>query len=86
MQLHQTQHFENLLQVERKTISLFKALGLQKCQQSPIKLSQVKAELPEIDEDFTTLISKLAFVSLQDDTVVPVTHQIFSAESESLTC
>ena len=86
MHLHQTQHFENLLQLERKTISLLRAHGLQNCQETPIKVGAIQSEVQEIEGDIEPLLAKLAFISVQDGCVVPLTHQIFTEEVQSLSC
>jgi hypothetical protein len=84
--MHQTQLFENLLQIERKSISLLRAHGLQNCQETPIKISEIVTELPEIEEDITSLLARLGFLGVNDGNVVPLTHQIFSEGVESLSC
>lgn len=85
--MHKTQLFENLLQVERKSISLLRALGLQKCYETPLKIDELKKELPEIDGEVNTLVARLGFLSMKDGgALVPLTHQIFSSEVETLSC
>lgn len=84
--MHQTQLFENLLQVERKSISLLRALGLQKSHETPLKIDEVRKELPEIDGDVNNLVARLGFLSMKDGALVPLTHQIFSSDVETLSC
>lgn len=85
--MNQTQHFENLLQVERKSVHLLRALGLPQCKESPLPITSIKAELSEIEEDMDALISQLSFLSINEGHVVPLTHQIFSGDvMENLSC
>ena len=84
--MHQTQLFENLLQVERKVISLLRAQSVKKSTQTPIKIDEVRKELPEIEGDVDSLLARLGFISINDGDLVPLTHQIFSSEVESHSC
>ena len=84
--MHQTQLFENLLQVERKVISLLRAQSVKKSTQTPIKIDEVRKELPEIEGDVDSLIARLGFISMNEGDLVPLTHQIFSSEVESHSC
>ena len=51
--MHQTQHFENLLSLESKTIQLLRAIGHAQLDEKPLLLDTVKSELrdiPDIDK------------------------------------
>jgi hypothetical protein len=84
--MHQTQLYENLLQVERKVISLLRAQGLSSDHETSVKIETVKSELPDFDGDVDSLIAMLGFISVNDGNLRPLTHQILSSDLESLSC
>lgn len=74
----QTHQFEQILAVEKKLIEVFKSA-------SKMPLETLEKDLPQVME-VSQIISKLGFVTIEQDQVVFVGSQILSETHETMSC